>query len=168
MNTSNESINALFHNISERNHEYIPLKVSIMTPYKLTIPIGCIVLSRRKRKDTKIKVNKFYIAKIWRAAGYEEKALMQMLKFTFSNLGEVKKVIASSYAENAYFICLLMGTGFRFNKQTKDNGDPKQRITLWIYVDEFSKLMENNMEEDVIKKKFYYKHQEDMFRNTNN
>jgi len=51
-----------------------------------------------------------------------------------------------------------MGIGFRFNKQTSDNGDPKQRLTLWIYKEDFIFLIQNNLEEDVIKKKFYYKH----------
>jgi len=83
------------------------------------------VLSTKRAGSVKVKINKFYVSKIWRATGYEERAIMEMLKFCFAKIEECSKVLVSFYSQNVYFIKLLMGIGFRFNKQNKDNGDPK-------------------------------------------
>ena len=135
----------LFTKISVKHELYIPLKVSILTPYNLTIPIGCVILGKRKDEDKKTKILKFYMGKIWRNGGYEEKAFLEIMKFAFSNVESSEKIVVSSFAENAYFIKLLMGTGFRFNKQTTSRGDPKQRLTLWMTIEEFKILMQNNL-----------------------
>ena len=71
--------------------------------------------------------------------------ILEIMKFAFSNVESSEKIVVSSFAENAYFIKLLMGTGFRFNKQTTSRGDPKQRITLWMTIEEFKILMQNNL-----------------------
>jgi hypothetical protein len=102
----------MFKHFYSKNEFYAPLKVSILTTYKLTIPIGCVVISKRNQPSVKAMMNKFYIAKIWRAGGYEEKTLMEILKFCFSNIPNCTKVISSGYSENTYFVNLLMGTGF--------------------------------------------------------
>lgn len=129
-----------------------------MTPYKATIPIGIIVLSTKDGKSNKVKINKFYVSKIWRSTGYEERAIMEMLKFCFAKIEKCSKVIVSFYSKNVYFIQMLMGIGFKFNKQNKDNGDPKQRLTLWIFKADFLFLIEHNLEKEVIKTRFYYKY----------
>jgi len=102
-------------------------------------------------------MKKFYLGKVWRNAGYEEKTFMEVLKFSFSNIEHTETLVVSAYAQNSYFITLLMGTGFKFNKQTNDKGDPKQRLTLWMYRREFEKLMSSNLKDDIIHKKYYYK-----------
>lgn len=107
-----DNVRRMLTSIQVKSFLYIPLKVSILTPYKLTIPIGCIILSRKGASHCKVKINKFYVAKIWRASGYEERALMEMLKFCFSRVPDTSKVLVSSYAQNQYFIKLLMGIGF--------------------------------------------------------
>lgn len=122
---SNDNVRRMLTNIQVKSFLYIPLKVAILTPYKLTIPIGIIVLSTKRAGSVKVKINKFYVSKIWRATGYEERAIMEMLKFCFAKIEECSKVLVSFYSQNVYFIKLLMGIGFRFNKQNKDNGDPK-------------------------------------------
>ena len=86
--------------IQVKNKIYIPLKVSIETPFKLIIPIGCIVLSKWTDECVKVKVNKFYVGKIWRASGFEEKALMEMLKFGFARVSGCTKILCSSYSSN--------------------------------------------------------------------
>lgn len=113
---SNDNVRRMLTSIQVKSAIYIPLKVAILTPYKLTIPIGIIVLSKKHFSGVKIKINKFYVAKIWRNSGYEERALMEMLKFCFAKVPDCTKVLVSFYSQNVYFIQLLMGIGFRFNK----------------------------------------------------
>jgi len=95
---SNDNVRRMLTNIQVKSALYIPLRVAILTPYKLTIPIGCIVLSKKHIASNKIKINKFYVAKIWRASGYEERAIMEMLKFCFAKVPSVTKVLVSFYS----------------------------------------------------------------------
>lgn len=98
LSIESENIWRMLVKIQVKNKVYVPLRVCIETPYKLIIPIGCIVLSKWTEDCVKVKVNKFYVGKIWRASGYEERALMEMLKFGFAWLNGCTKILCSSYS----------------------------------------------------------------------
>lgn len=98
LSVETENLRRMLTNIMVKNKTYIPLKVCIETPYKLVIPIGCIVVSKKTEECAKAKVNKFYVGKIWRSSGFEEKALMEMLKFCFSRVPGCSKILCSSYS----------------------------------------------------------------------
>lgn len=69
LKSSYTNVKGMFKKLYNHNEDYIPLKVSILTPYKMTIPIGCVVLTKKKTKDNRATLHKFYIAKIWRVNG---------------------------------------------------------------------------------------------------
>lgn len=158
-----------------KNYEYVPLKICIDTGFKMLIPIGTVHLCRKNSQDIKVLVKKFYISKIWRKSGYEEMSVIAILQYCFSmevqsqdtsdKPIEITKVTASAFTSNSYVITLLMNAGFRYNSTTTKDGDPKQRVILWIYKNEFQNFNETTQVTKMMKKKFYYNHVVDQYRN---
>ena len=122
----------------------------------MIIPIGVAHLTKKKKEDSKISLRKFYIEKIWRRSGYEQKSLLAIVKHSFRYLN-ASKVYISAYKENEYYIQFLKEVGFKFNKTTTKNGDPEQRFIFFIYKDDLERNVKNNSIERVIKKNFYFK-----------
>ena len=132
MKMTKDNIKDMMKRLYMKNDEFIPFKVSVETPYKMKIPIGTVCIGKEKSKTSKASLYKFYISKIWRINGHEEKTLLETLRFCFKTL-KCDKIESSAFTSNKYFLQLLLGLGFRFNQQDSGNNNPDQRVSLWLY-----------------------------------
>jgi hypothetical protein len=78
-----EVLRTMFNTFRSRNDVYLPLCINIKTHYNQLIPIGAVVLLQRNQGH-KMILAKFYIAKIWRRGGYEERSLIEVISFVFN------------------------------------------------------------------------------------
>ena len=65
LKSSFDNVKNMFKKLFMHNEELIPMKVSILTPYKMTIPIGTVMIAKKKSSHNWATLHKFYIAKIW-------------------------------------------------------------------------------------------------------
>ena len=78
-----ESMRSMFNNYRIRNDKYAALKINIQTEYGLNLTVGCAHLIQQSTDDSKGILGKFYVSKIYRKTGYEEKCLIEVIKFAF-------------------------------------------------------------------------------------
>jgi hypothetical protein len=69
---SEGNLKSLFYKYQICSHTYKPLRMCIKTSYKCIIPIGNAHITK-SIDDEKCQLKKFYIDKMWRSKGYEEK-----------------------------------------------------------------------------------------------
>jgi RimJ/RimL family protein N-acetyltransferase len=58
---------------------------------------------------------KFYVSKIYRRSGFEEKCLLEIMKFGFDVM-DLEKILVFVNEPNQYFYKLLLYIGFRLLK----------------------------------------------------
>ena len=83
MAVSHENIRNMIIKSDVNNDLFIPLMLYVQTPYKVRIPIGFSIITKKSNRDNFGCLKKLYISKIWRASGYEEKCVVEVLKFAF-------------------------------------------------------------------------------------
>ena len=76
-------------------------------------------------------LGKFYVCKIYRRSGYEEKCLLEIMKFAFDVMG-VDKLLAFVNEQNQYFYKLLLYVGFRLIKMKPKGNGLHNRLMLSI------------------------------------
>ena len=87
-----EYFRSIFSSFRLRNDRYAALRLSLQTSYGWKQTIGTAHLVQQFVQEPKGLLAKFYVGKIFRRGGYEEKALIQILKFAFEVM-ELQKLI---------------------------------------------------------------------------
>lgn len=72
---------------------------------------------------------KFYISRTYRKAGFEDKALLELLKFAFDTMG-LNKLSTLIFETNTYFLKLLLYIGFKLVKLKPRAEDGTRRMIL--------------------------------------
>ncbi|CAI2371007.1 unnamed protein product [Moneuplotes crassus] len=134
------NIRSMLYKYSISNHIYKPFRVCVKTIYNSLIPIGTAHLTATKG-DEKIKLRKFYIEKMWRRKGYEQKALQAIGDYCFKKL-DFLKIYYSIFSINEEMIQLCKEAGFKFNKTTATEiGDPDKRHILYFYKEDYETIL---------------------------
>ena len=88
-----EYLRSMFSSYRLRNDKYAALRISIQTGYGWKTLIGTAHLLQQNATEKKGLLAKFYISKIYRRSGYEEKCLLEIMKFAFDVMGLEKLVV---------------------------------------------------------------------------
>ena len=110
-----EYLRQMFSSYRLRNDKYASLKICIKTGYGWKSFIGTAHIIQQNAGDTKGLLAKFYISRIYRRSGYEEKSLLEIMKFAFEVMG-LEKLLVFVNEHNQYFCKLLMWLHFRLIK----------------------------------------------------
>lgn len=149
-----EYLRSMFSSFRLRNDKYAGLRISIQTDYGWKIPIGTAHLLQQNSTNAKALLGKFYICKIYRRSGYEERCLLEIMKFAFEVMG-IEKLIAFVNERNQYFYRLLLYVGFRLIKLKPKNHGLDNRLMLSIIREDYDKIMNTKTYNRIIKNKFY-------------
>ncbi len=98
-----------------KNEHAIAFRIIVKTHYSAEIAVGHAQIVKAHSTDEVASVAKFYISKMFRKRGYEEKALINVLHKAF-HFFNVTKIVISCFESNEYYIKLLMQLGFRLSK----------------------------------------------------
>lgn len=166
-NLDEEYLRNMFQSYRLRNDKYAALKISVQTGYGWKTLIGTAHLVQQNASEKKGLLAKFYISKIYRRSGYEEKCLMEIMKFAFQVMG-LEKLIVFVNEQNQYFCKLLMWVHFRLIKMKPKAHGMFNRLMLSILKEDFEELMTKHYKK-IIKNRFYNSFLMDNFReNTSN
>lgn len=81
-NEANEdTISEYMMKLYSQNYLYKGFRICIKTSYKMIIPIGVGLVSKKEVNDTKAWINKMYISQTWRRAGYDSKAVAALADY---------------------------------------------------------------------------------------
>ena len=72
---------------------------------------------------------KFYISRTYRKAGFEDKALLEVLKFAFDVMG-LQKLSTLVFETNNYYLKSLLYMGFKLIKLKPKADDGTRRMLL--------------------------------------
>ncbi|CAI2370861.1 unnamed protein product [Moneuplotes crassus] len=129
-------IRSMLYKYSTSNHIYKPFRICIKTVYNSLIPIGTAHLTAAKGAN-KINLRKFYIEKMWRKKGYEQKSLLSIGEYCFNKL-YFEKIYYSTFSINQQMIQCCKEAGFKFNKTTAaQKDDPTKRHILYLYKEDY-------------------------------
>ena len=98
-------------------------------------------------------LGKFYVSKIYRKSGFEEKCLIEILKFAF-DIMSLEKLLVFVNEQNQYFYKLLQYAGFRLIKMKPKTNGQHNRLMLSITKEDFDAMMKKNFKK-LMKNKFY-------------
>lgn len=127
-----EYLRSMFSSYRLRNDKYAALRISIQTSYGWKTLIGTAHLLQQNANEKKGLLAKFYVSRIYRRSGYEEKCLLEIMKFAFDVMG-IEKLIVFVNEQNQYFCKLLMWVHFRLIKmKPKAQGASFNRLMLSI------------------------------------
>lgn len=110
-----ENVRRVIVHLRLRNEHAVGLRVVIRTSYSSEITVGHAEIVKSHSADDSAHIAKFYVSKVFRKRGYEEKALVAVVQRAFEFFS-VSKLVVSSFESNEYFIKLLMQLGFRLSK----------------------------------------------------
>ena len=98
-------------------------------------------------------LGKFYVSKIYRRTGFEERCVLEVMKFAFEVM-KLEKLIIFVNEPNQYFFKLLLYVHFRLIKMKPKNGGAYNRLMLSMSREDFDELMTKHYKK-LIKNKFY-------------
>lgn len=148
-----EYLRSMFSSYRLRNDKYAALRISIQTGYGWKTLIGTAHLLQQNATEKKGLLAKFYISRIYRRSGYEEKCLIEIMKFAFEVMG-LEKLVVFVNEQNQYFCKLLMWVHFRLIKMKPKAHGMYNRLMLSINKDDFYELVTKNYKK-IIKNRFY-------------
>ena len=97
---------------------------------------------------------KFYVCKIYRRTGFEERCLLEIMKFSFEVMC-LDKLVVFVNEPNQYFFKLLLYVGFRLIKmKPKGSAGKFNRFVVSISKEDFEVTYTKNYKK-IIKNKFY-------------
>lgn len=102
----------------------------------------------------KALLGKFYVCKIYRKSGYEERCLLEIMKFVFDVMN-IDKLIAFVNERNQYYYKLLLYVGFRLLKLKPKNHGQDNRLMLSIVREDYEKVTSKKSYNRIVKNKFY-------------
>lgn len=88
-----EYLRSMFSSYRLRNDKYAALRISIKTGYGWKTLIGTAHLLQQNATEKKGLLAKFYISRIYRRSGFEEKCLIEIMKFAFDVMGLEKLIV---------------------------------------------------------------------------
>jgi RimJ/RimL family protein N-acetyltransferase len=149
-----EYLRSIFSSYRLRNDKYAALRISIQTDYGWKIPIGTAHIVQQNSASPKALLGKFYVCKIYRRSGYEERCLLEIMKFAFDVMN-IDKLIAFVNERNQYFYKLLLYVGFRLIKLKPKNHGLDNRLMLSIVREDYEKVTSTKSYNRIIRNKFY-------------
>jgi len=98
-------------------------------------------------------LGKFYVSKIYRRTGFEERCVLEVMKFAF-DIMKLEKLIIFVNEPNQYFFKLLLYVHFRLIKMKPKNNGAYNRLMLSMNREDYDELMQKHYKK-LIKNKFY-------------
>jgi RimJ/RimL family protein N-acetyltransferase len=83
----------MFNLYRQKNDKYASLSIIVETGYGWKTTIGTAHIIQQKLSEAKGLLGKFYVTKIYRRSGFEEKCLIEILNFAFEAMGLNKVVV---------------------------------------------------------------------------
>ncbi|CDW87475.1 UNKNOWN [Stylonychia lemnae] len=157
-----EYLRSMFSSYRLRNDKYAALRISIKTGYGWKTLIGTAHLLQQNATEKKGLLAKFYISRIYRRSGFEEKCLIEIMKFAFDVMG-LEKLIVFVNEQNQYFCKLLMWVHFRLIKMKPKAHGMYNRLMLSILKEDFQELISKHYKK-IIKNRFYNSFMHDNYR----
>ena len=148
-----EYLRQIFSSYRSHNDKYASLRLCLTTSYGFKLCIGTAHLVQGKVDSPKGLLGKFYVSKLYRRSGYEERCLIEIMKFAFEVMA-IEKLIVFVNEQNHYFFKLLLYVGFRLIKMKPKQNGQQVRLMLSILRDEFDEIMRNKAKK-IVKNKFY-------------
>lgn len=97
---------------------------------------------------------KFYVGKIYRRSGFEEKCLLEIIKFSF-DIMDLEKLVVFVNESNQYFYKLMLYVGFRLIKMKPWGSHSKHnRLMVSLLREDFNKNIDK-LYKKIKRHKFY-------------
>lgn len=125
-----EQLRLMFEQFAGRNDRYAALKIVLVTNYGWKSTIGTAHITQLNCKERRGILAKFYVNKTYRKGGFEERCLVEIMKFAFDTM-DLDKLIVFIKEDNEYYSKLLIYLGFKLMKiKYKSNGLNRMQLGL--------------------------------------
>ena len=135
-------------NLKAEDQDLSALSILVQTHYGQQVPIGLAFFIRKDQ--SLLSMEKFYISKIYRRSGYEERSLIEVLHQIFWKMS-ASSVVTQIFERNYAYARLLRGVGFmQYQKVTKNNTFTPEKVeNLRLSVDQQDKILFTKVEQFV-------------------